>query len=98
MLNVNGLTSFLHLAHQDLVQLYTRAIAAKTGGGAGGNPAAKDKDKDISKMTPAEKRKEIARRRAEAQKEKVRRHRRRLEFTGVLSGLIRVETCTCPLG
>ena len=76
--DADGLTS---LTRQDLVQLYTRAIAAKKGGvGAGGNPTTKD----ISKMTPAEKKKEIARRRAEAQKEKVRR--RRIDFAGVFRG------------
>eukprot|EP00752_Nemacystus_decipiens_P010629 g9467.t1 len=60
---------------KDLVQLYMRAIAPKKGAeGAGKNSAAKD----ISKMTPTEKRKEIARRRAEAQKEKMEQYQRRV--------------------
>eukprot|EP00903_Cladosiphon_okamuranus_P009432 g8993.t1 len=60
---------------KDLVQLYMRAVAIKKGGEVtGGSPSAKD----ISKMSPAEKRKEIARRKAEAQKEKMEQYQRRV--------------------
>lgn len=54
------------------MQLYMRAVQKGAPGQvvAGGSSAAKD----FSKMSPAEKKKEIARRRAEAQKEKVRRY------------------------
>lgn len=52
---------------QELVNLYMRAVQKKPAAATGGDPSAKD----LSKMTAAEKRKEIARRRAEAQKEKV---------------------------
>lgn len=73
------------------MQLYMRAVGVKKGAEvAVGNPTAKD----ISKMTPAEKRKEIARRRAEAQKEKVRLARWASQgFSGV-----DVETCVRPCG
>lgn len=60
------LGSLVTTSWQDLVQLYMRAVqrgAVAAGGGSG--------VKDVSKMTPAERKKEIARRRAEAQKEKV---------------------------
>ncbi|CAN0426153.1 unnamed protein product, partial [Ectocarpus sp. 12 AP-2014] len=58
----------------DLVKLYMRAVQRKPAAATGGDPSAKA----LSKMTPAEKKKEIARRRAEAQKEKVEQYQRRV--------------------
>ncbi|CAB1105130.1 unnamed protein product [Ectocarpus sp. CCAP 1310/34] len=59
----------------DLVKLYMRAVQRKPAAAVtGGDPSAKD----LSKMAPAEKKKEIARRRAEAQKEKVEQYQRRV--------------------
>lgn len=52
------------------MQLYLRAAAEKRPEGAGGNSAPKDVSK--MKVTPAERRKELARQKAELQKEKVR--------------------------
>ncbi|CAM9374487.1 unnamed protein product, partial [Hapterophycus canaliculatus] len=58
---------------KDLVQLYMRAVQ-KSPVGRGAVAAAKD----FSKMTPAEKKKEIARRRAEAQREKMEQYQKRV--------------------
>lgn len=63
------------LIEQDLVKLYM--LAVRSGGKASkavmpGNGSASASLTDLSKMTPAEKKKEMARRRAQAQKEKAR--------------------------
>lgn len=64
------------LTFQDLVQLYMRAVQNRP---AGRGDVAVAAAKDFSKMTPAEKKKELARRRAEAQREKVGLHSLHLE-------------------
>ncbi|CAM9823752.1 unnamed protein product, partial [Sphacelaria rigidula] len=68
---------------KDLVELYVKAM--KNGGGkagtmtrAGSATPAAGSNADLAKMTPAERKKEIARRRAVAQKEKVEEYQRRV--------------------
>lgn len=71
VLLVSWVLSMSMVSVQDLVELYVRALQNGGGKTSSSSKAIVAPNTDYAKMSPAEKKKEIARRRAEANKDKV---------------------------